>query len=231
MGVQEGDVITRINGEAVEDFGALAERIAAMEPGGPVTLDLMRGAEPLTLQGELGSKEERSIMRFAFPPDAPMPPEGHPFSFRGMPAPEEMDLRREMEELRREMQELRREMGGTITREMRVVIDTYTLSKEESELLRSKGVTALDNALDLPDLRLFPNPGDGFFRIAFEAPERGDLNVDVHDATGERVYHETISGFKGRYERTLDLSDRANGAYFLVITQHGRALARKLVKQ
>jgi hypothetical protein len=62
-------------------------------------------------------------------------------------------------------------------------------------------------------------------------PERGDLSVDVHNVTGERVYHETITGFKGSYERMLDLSDLPAGPYFLVIGQGDATEARKLVKQ
>jgi hypothetical protein len=56
-------------------------------------------------------------------------------------------------------------------------------------------------------------------------PERGDLQVMVHDGKGDRVYHETI-----RYERTLDLSDLPAGTYALVITQDGRTATRELVK-
>ena len=136
-----------------------------------------------------------------------------------------------MDELRIEMEMLRQELGGEVTRQMRVVIGSYTLNDEEKELLEQKGAVDLDNALEVGEVKLFPNPSDGFFRVQFDVAERGDLEVDVHDATGERIYHETITGYKGRYERTLDLSDRADGTYFLVVRQNGRALARKLVKQ
>jgi len=139
--------------------------------------------------------------------------------------------RREMDQLRREMQHLREEMRGEVMREMHVEIGTLEVSKEERDLLKNKGVTAIDNTLTLGDLSCFPNPSSGFFRLQFDVAERGDLNVDVHDASGERVYHETITGFKGRYERTLDLSDKGNGTYFLVITQGDKAQLRKLMKQ
>jgi hypothetical protein len=139
--------------------------------------------------------------------------------------------RREMDELRREMDRLRRDLRGEVTREMRVTVDAVKLSKEESDVLKNKGVTGLESTLELPGLRVSPNPSSGSFDLAFQVPERGDLNVDVHDANGDRVYHESITGFKGNYERVLDMSDRPNGTYFVVITQNGKAQARKLVKQ
>ena len=141
------------------------------------------------------------------------------------------EFRRDMEELRAQMDQLRRELRGGVTREMTVVIGTVELSKEETDVLKNKGVTGLEADMDLPALKCFPNPSEGNFHLLFDVPERGDLNVDIHDANGERVYHETITGFKGHYDRTLDLSDRADGTYFLVIGQNGKALARKLVKQ
>ena len=229
MGIQENDIIQRFNDEEVEDFSELAERIQALAPGASVTVDILREGSPMRLSGTLGEKQDRTIQRFHIEREDG---EGNgQFFFHGIPERERDELRREMDELRWEMDRLRNELNGEVTSEMRVVIGSYTLSPEETELLKKSGVSGLENELKVTDLQLFPNPSNGFFRIQYDVPDRGDLVVDVHNASGERVYHETITGFKGRYERTLDLSDTANGTYFLVITQHGQALARKLVKQ
>ncbi len=139
--------------------------------------------------------------------------------------------RDDMEQLRREMAELREELRGNVHREMRVTIERKELTPEETALLRNKGIAGLDNKLDLSDLRCFPNPSDGYFRLQFNVPTKGDLNVDVHDSKGERVYHESISDYEGQYERTLNLSSKADGSYFLVITQNGKTFTQKLVKE
>lgn len=141
------------------------------------------------------------------------------------------EMRRQMDELRREMDRLRRDLRSEVTKEMSVSIDDVQLSKEEAATLKAKGVPELDKPLELQGLRCYPDPSADSFHVQFSVPERGDLMVDVHDAKGERIYHETITGFKGNYERTLDMSDRADGTYFLVITQNGKAQARKLVKR
>ena len=235
MGLEQSDVVRKINGEEVEDFDELAEMIGGMEPGAAVKLDITRDGKKKTLSGELGQREMqewRFMPRIPQVPRVPEIPRIPEFRFPDdMPQEEREDLRREMDELRIEMEMLRQELGGEVTREMHIVIGSYTLNDAEKELLEEKGAVDLDNALDVGEVKLFPNPSDGFFRVQFDVAERGDLEVDVHDATGERIYHETISGYKGRYERTLDLSDRADGTYFLVVRQNGRALARKLVKQ
>jgi hypothetical protein len=230
MGLQEGDIIEAINGEAVNDFGALAGRVGDMEPGEAVTVRVRRGDRTLELQGNLG-EQKRQRMRVMRAPMAPGMPPLAPMPFEGLEPEEREELRREMDELRREMDQLRRDLRGEVTRELRVVIQDMNLSQEESALLKGKGVANIDRALGWNDLRISPNPGDGQYRIAFTAPQRGDLTVDVHNATGERVYHETITGFKGNYERLLDLTDQPAGAYFLVIGQGNATEARKLVKQ
>lgn len=208
--------------------------IGELEPGSAVRIDVEREGSERSIEGVLGQQENMTWTTPAIPalPGAPAPPA--PFVY-GVPAPEQRaereEMRREMEAMRRDMEQLRRELRGDVTREMKVVIGTVELDPEETAVLKNKGVAGLENGLDLPGLRCYPNPSDGSFHLSFDRPERGDLNVDVHDATGERVYHETITGFKGHYERVLDLSDLSDGNYFLVIGQNGRTLARKLVKQ
>ncbi|HRD53813.1 MAG TPA: PDZ domain-containing protein [Flavobacteriales bacterium] len=222
MGLLAGDRITAINGEAVSDFDALAERIRSMEPGERITVTALRDGQAQEHTGTLG---ERRSHRYHNGTEGM---EG--FRWNGM-APEDRDaLRREMDQLRREMDELRREMGKDIRREVRVRVQARELSEDEKALLRNKGV-AVDKELKLDGLQAFPNPSSGFYRLQFDVAERADLNVDVHNAKGERVYQEHIVGFKGRYERTLDLSDQASGSYYLVIAQGGKAATVKLVKE
>lgn len=220
IGLKEGDVITAVNGNKTADFSALSETILAMKPGEAVSLKVRRDGKEMELNGTLGETEDDTMMRLR-----------GMNGFEGIAPGEREELRREMDELRREMSELRREMGKDLRREVRIKIETRQLTEEEKTLLRNKGVTGLDNELELGDLRAFPNPSNGFYRLQFELPERNDLAVDVYDAAGERVYQERIVGFKGRYERTLDLSDRASGSYFLVISQGGKTATTKLVKE
>lgn len=246
MGVREGDLIRRINGKTLNDFNDLAETVTGMEPGEDMDVELLRGSKELTLHGTLGQRTVNAWnWNGTVPPMPPMPPTPPP---PAAPLPPSFDdarrramadeararaneMRAQMDELRSEMDRLRQELRGNITREMRVNINTIELSPEETAVLKGKGVANLDVQLQLNDLRCFPNPSEGSFHLIFTVPERGDLSVDVHDATGERVYHEVISGFKGNYDRTLDLSDRATGTYYVVIAQNGRTQSRKLVKK
>ncbi|MBK9176782.1 MAG: PDZ domain-containing protein [Flavobacteriales bacterium] len=222
MGLKAGDRITAINGSAVADFDALAELVRSMKPGDEVSVDARRDGASLSLKGTLGERKSHFYFK------GPEGMEG--FKWEGLDPSTRQEIRVEMDQLRKEMDELRREMGKEIRREVRVRVEARKLSDDEKALLRDKGV-AVDRELKLDGLQAFPNPSNGFYRIQFDMPERGDLMVDVHNAKGERVYQEKIVGFKGRYERTLDLSDQATGSYFLVITQGEKTATVKLVKE
>jgi len=54
MQVQIGDIITKLNGQTVnQEAGDLAALINKMRVGDTIILDIWRGGELLTLQGEL----------------------------------------------------------------------------------------------------------------------------------------------------------------------------------
>lgn len=227
MGVLPGDVIRSLNDEQVDSFAGLRERVQAMMPGDPVRLTVLRKGQELELSGTLGSAPE-SGMRMLPPTDGV--PRMWRFGPDGLPPGDAFDLQQQMDELRREMDQLRRELGRELPPRDDLADRQREVDNATRERLRKNGVKGLDQHLDLSGLHLFPNPGNAFFRLEFGVPERGDLQVMVYDAQGQRVYHETITGFKGRYERTLDLADLPAGTYALVIEQAGRTATRELLK-
>ena len=56
-GIQEGDRITSIGGEPILTFGDLQRAVAA-RPGETVSIELIRGGEPVDLEMEIGAREQ-----------------------------------------------------------------------------------------------------------------------------------------------------------------------------
>ncbi|WP_099865102.1 Do family serine endopeptidase [Pararhizobium haloflavum] len=54
-GIEPGDVVTAVNGESIEDSGALARKIAGLEPGATVELTVWRNGAEETVPVELGT--------------------------------------------------------------------------------------------------------------------------------------------------------------------------------
>ena len=89
----------------------------------------------------------------------------------------------------------------------------YTLNDEEKETAGAEGRSGPGQRPEVGEEALPPTRATALPR-AVRRGWRGDLEVDVHDATGERIYHETITGYRAATERTLDLSDRAGRHLF-----------------
>jgi serine protease Do len=53
-GVKQGDVITQLNGNAVQNMGALQVAVSEMRPGTAITLGVVRNGEPVTLHLTVG---------------------------------------------------------------------------------------------------------------------------------------------------------------------------------
>ena len=58
-GLRAGDVITAIDGEQVEDLGALRRRLSALDSGESFTIAIMRDGAATSLSAELGEEAER----------------------------------------------------------------------------------------------------------------------------------------------------------------------------
>jgi hypothetical protein len=222
MGIRKGDVITQVNETPIPDFSILSKLIRSMDPEDAVAVTVLREGKPMVLNGTLGKRDFDHVITLD---------PSRQFKFEGL-APEDHDhMRHEMDQLRSEMDQLRSDLRKDLRTETHIRMERKPLSEEEKALLKNHGVKSLDTELKLGDMRVFPNPSNGFFRLQFDVAAKGDLFVNVHDAKGEKVYEERISAFKGKYERTLDLTDKATGTYFLVIEQGGKSVAEKLVKE
>jgi len=58
-GIRIGDVILKLNGEALSSAGDLSARVGMARPGDTVTLDIWRDGKPLTIKATLGSATDR----------------------------------------------------------------------------------------------------------------------------------------------------------------------------
>lgn len=57
-GIRPGDVITRFDGAAIDDFESLIRAVAETEPGDRVALEIRRGDETVRLRVTIGSRED-----------------------------------------------------------------------------------------------------------------------------------------------------------------------------
>ncbi len=68
------------------------------------------------------------------------------------------------------------------------------------------------------DLLLYPNPSTGQFTIEMENPEREDIDLEIINLMGQRIFRQLYESYgEARFIRTIDLGNQASGAYFMRI--------------
>jgi hypothetical protein len=79
--------------------------------------------------------------------------------------------------------------------------------------------------------KVYPNPGNGNFSVAFDLPAGLDLDMEVYNMAGQRLSATHAANVRTRTE-SIDLTMQPNGAYFLkVSSSKGHLLVVKLIKE
>ncbi|MBS1563320.1 MAG: T9SS type A sorting domain-containing protein, partial [Bacteroidetes bacterium] len=78
-------------------------------------------------------------------------------------------------------------------------------------------------------LAISPNPNPGTFRLTFPVPTLGDVQIEVVNMVGQRIYTRSYSNFIGTYDQTIRLGHPASGVYLLVVYENGSRTVKKLI--
>lgn len=101
--------------------------------------------------------------------------------------------------------------------------------KDEMDDLPTEIVEKDLKALQLEELKLFPNPNNGHFNISFDSNEENDFQITVSDVNGRNVYEKNLTNFKGRFNEDFDLSQNDSGMYFFNIVSGEHRETKKII--
>lgn len=103
-------------------------------------------------------------------------------------------------------------------------------SGEEKKIIESEtGKTSSE--LNIDNLSISPNPGNGKFHIEFELAEKGTTEIKITDLTGKEIYSKKIKNFKGSFSENIDISKSEKGIYLLYIKQDNKSKCKKIIVQ
>ncbi len=250
MGLQEGDIITRINNLDVSDIESLKAAIAEQAIGDNISVQYLRGkktmkaSEPLQgtsaplqgamflkhgLQGAVGNLEEMIQKQLI--------PQGGVIS---------EDLLKDLEQLR-SLEDLNiffseepfdfgqngKALDDRIIRRVAVFITMDNITDAELAKLNEYAEPKISSSNNLPVEGLYfsPNPNDGQFILHFELVETGPAIVQLYDISGRVVYSQEFSGEAGPYTEQIDVTEEPKGVYFLSVIQNGKNFSKKVVVQ
>ena len=93
------------------------------------------------------------------------------------------------------------------------------------------GVNTNNVALEA-EVTIFPNPVTTSLNLNYNVEAAGDVTAMVFNAQGQLVREFAgLSSASGEYNHTLEVSDLATGNYQLVLTQNGKRITKRFIKQ
>lgn len=79
------------------------------------------------------------------------------------------------------------------------------------------------------DLQLYPNPANSNMTLQYSSINKGDVQVNVYNLVGQRVYSNTEFALEGDNNFYLDVSRLTNGNYIAEVVSNGTSLHRQFV--
>lgn len=85
------------------------------------------------------------------------------------------------------------------------------------------------NNLSLEGLSIKPNESTGHFDIKFELSSKGNTVIDIYNSAGRNIYNYDLGSFSGSFEDAADLAQNGAGTYYMQVKQDGKSTSKELV--
>lgn len=238
MGILEGDIITKYNNTEVNNFDELADLISATEIGSSVTIQLQREGKNKSVSGVIGTRSVSAFKDFRIFHDFKGMDEDGNYNYDYEFDIDNQDIEKHIEELIEELEMEKLNLNEELERirsereTMVIRIEIEEISPEEANAVNENASPKLklDNDLLFDQISFYPNPGNGLINLNFTIKSSGKLSVLVYDSNGNKVYQEERGTFDGTYVNTIDISEQADGTYYLQIMLEGKTYSKKIIK-
>lgn len=91
-------------------------------------------------------------------------------------------------------------------------------------------IIGIEDALN-GNVEIYPNPTRHSVQIGLDILKAGDLNIRLFDLSGKILLQDQASVGQGTFNKSLNLSDLAEGMYLLEIELNGQKMNRRIMKQ
>lgn len=98
-----------------------------------------------------------------------------------------------------------------------------------SDLTICRNTIGIDDNSDNLSLSIYPNPSTGLFTITTSGLSNSNAQLVIRDISGKIVYQENIIQANQAFVKTIDISDKAKGVYFLNLVDGNSILNEKLI--
>lgn len=105
------------------------------------------------------------------------------------------------------------------------------LSTEEKDMVhKALGVTE-SSEFNNVNISVYPNPGEGNFKVEADLDGIESLEMHVFDSKGEEVYSSKTKSKSGKFKNDINLTEFSSGIYYLALKSGDKIFTEKLIKQ
>ena len=212
MGLEDDDIITKINGYPMIDWHDVGTAIDALEVGEPIAVTYMRKNKITTVASPVKS--------LAATKDGGINHGSWSYSYSYSYDHWNNHEKEEEEELPEEI---------IFTEDLEIEMEDMPVGDAE-KMKEELGVDmpVIQN-LRIEELAMFPNPTVSMFNLEFELPETGKTAIRIFNSFGQIIYTEDLNDFSGNYNGRIDLGGQPAGTYFVMIQQDEFSVSKKLI--
>lgn len=206
LGLQDGDVVTKINNHRIVDWDDVTISVDNMKVGDNVTVEYMRDGKKQTATKPIKSycetRPNESRLRFEFDSND---------NARRVPESERIE-----------------EVSIA-----NAIVDMKDLDTAEATEFKNRfGIEMLTaNDLKVEKLAVAPDANAGKFQLQFNLPQAGETSIRIFNSAGRMIYNYDLGNFSGDFNDQVNISQNGAGNYFLEIRQGSKSVTKKVILQ
>lgn len=211
LGLDDGDIITKINGHHIIDWDDVTIAVDNMKVGDNVIVEYTRDGKkqtankPIKSYCETRPTESRSNYNFSYNRDE-----------------DKNDLE--------SVSESQRIVDININN---AIVDMKDLDAAEAGEFNNRFGKELLTANDLKveKLAVAPDANAGKFQLQFNLPQTGETSIRIFNSAGRMIYNYDLGNFSGDFNDQVNISQNGAGNYFLEIRQGSKSVTKKVILQ
>lgn len=112
-----------------------------------------------------------------------------------------------------------------------VTVSNDNCSIEDEILISFEDCSGIEELLSISNFNVYPNPNHGKFEIELNSMKNQEVQLEVYDLLGARVYSEVLSIPIGSYLKSIDLSTYPSQTYLLSLkTSESKIVQRVIIE-
>lgn len=227
IGLEDGDIITQINGHYMIDWKDIGIAIDNMTVGHTISVAFLRNGARMTQQGNIQSycdtKPEYKKHEQVWNKQEKNKNKDNDFDFDFDNNDDDNDF------FNNDLVITKNAYSNSENLDMsNIMIRISDVNSGEARNLQQRYGHQMGNNLEVDNFKLSKNTDKNLFDLTFDLPNRGETIVKIINEDGRVIYEYDLGQFSGDFADKVDISQNGAGAYYLSIQSGVKTKTKKI---